>query len=136
MASLSAPSYGVTPGNDWPPSALTGVGLAGKTLGIVGFGRVGHQVVKRASWGFGMKVVVYDSQTIDPGCLARKGAEQRGLIDEVVAEADVLTLHCSAERANRHLIDARHLDLMMPEAFLINIARGEVVDGRALLHAL
>ncbi|MEQ8653679.1 MAG: NAD(P)-dependent oxidoreductase [Kiloniellales bacterium] len=136
VTSLTNPTYGMTPGNDWSPSGLTGAALAGKTLGIVGFGRVGHQVARRAHWGFGMKVAVYDPQPIDPACLARKGAEQRASIDEVVAEADFLTLHCSDARANRHLIDARRLDLMKPTAYLVNTARGEVVEGQALLHAL
>ncbi len=135
-ASLNDPAFAVSPGNDWLPSTLTGSSLAGKTLGLVGFGRVGHQVAKRARWGFGMNVVVYDQQPIDPACLARKGATQRQSIDEVVAEADFLSIHCSDDRANRHLIDARRLDLMKPGAFLINTARGEVVEGQALLHAL
>ncbi len=135
-ASLQAPGYGLLPGNDWAPSSLTGSGLAGKTLGLIGFGRVGHQVAMRARWGFGMRVAVYDPRPIDPACLARKGAVQLGSIDDVAAEADFLSLHCSADRANRHLIDARRLDLMKPGAFLINTARGEVVEGQALLHAL
>lgn len=142
VASLTSESQGMTPGNDWnpvndwSPSLLTGSALSDKTLGIIGFGRVGHQVARRAHWGFGMKVAVYDPQSIDPACLARKGAEQRDSIDEVVSEADFLTLHCSDDRANRHLIDARRLNLMKPSAFLVNTARGEVVEGQALLHAL
>ncbi len=137
VASLGNAHYeGVTPGNDWSPSLLTGSSLAGKTLGIIGFGRVGHQVAKRARWGFGMRVVVYDPQSVDAACLARKGAEQRYSIDAVLAEADFVSLHCSDERSNRHLIDARRLDLMKPTACLVNTARGEVVEGQALLHAL
>ncbi len=129
-------AMGIAPSNDWGPSQLTGATIAGKTLGLIGFGRVGQQVARRAHWGFGMRVVAYDPDPIDPALLAVSGAEMRASVDEVVAQADFLSLHCPGDRQNRHLIDARRLDLMKPDAFLINTSRGDVIDGQALLHAL
>lgn len=129
-------AMGIAPSNDWGPSQLTGATIAGKTLGLIGFGRVGQQVARRAHWGFGMRVLAYDPAPVDQGLLALSGAELASSIDAVVAEADFLSLHCPGVPENRHLIDARRLNLMKPEAFLINTAPGEVIDGQALLQAL
>jgi glyoxylate reductase len=121
---------------DAPRALPAGAHLAGKTLGLIGFGRVGQEVARRAHYGFGMRVVVFDCAPMAPEALAAAGAEALGSVDDVVREADFVSLHCSGDAANRHLIDARRLDLMKPSAFLINTARGELVDQRALLHAL
>jgi len=135
-AAAAAAAQGLTPSNDWEPCRLAGASLAGRTLGLIGFGRVGQQVARRASFGFGMRVLAYDPARPDPTILAAHGAEAADSLDAVAAAADFLSLHCPGDPKNRHLVDARLLDRMKPNAFLINTARGEIVDGRALLHAL
>lgn len=120
----------------WRPTHLLGTKISGKTLGIVGFGRIGRAVAKRAHHGFGMRVVTYDRAQIDAGTLAEFGAEQVPSIDELLPRCDFVSLHCPGGDENHHLIGARQFDLMKPSAFLVNTARGEVVDERALAHAL
>ncbi|GAB5470678.1 MAG: D-glycerate dehydrogenase [Rhodospirillales bacterium] len=127
---------GIAPSNDWGRRDLTGVTIAGKTLGLVGFGRIGQAVAQRAHWGFGMTVLAYDRVQHDPSLLATCGAKLCGSLDELVGAADFLSLHCPVGPETHHLVDARRLDLMKPGAFLINTARGDMVDGQALLHAL
>lgn len=120
----------------WRPTHLTGTQVTGATLGIIGFGRIGQAMARRAHFGFGMRVLAQNRSPIDPALAAACGAEPRGEIDEVLREADFVSLHCPGGAANRHLIDARRLALMKPGAFLINTARGEVVDEAALADAL
>jgi len=83
-----------------------------------------------------MKVLVQNRSPIAPEVLAAYGARQVASLDELLPEVDFLSLHCPGGAANRHLIDARRLALMRPDAFLINTARGEVVDEAALAEAL
>jgi len=120
----------------WRPTHLVGTKVSGKTLGIVGFGRIGREMARRAHFGFGMKVLVYNRSRIDPSVLAEFGAVQPASVDDLLPECDFVSLHCPGGAGNRHLIDARRLDLMKPDAFLINTARGEVVDEMALVQAL
>lgn len=115
----------------WQPASL-----AGKTLALVGFGRVGQAVAKRASWGFGMDVVVYDRAPIAPEVLTATGARAVSSLDDLLPQADFVSLHCLCGAESRHVIDARRLDQMKPGAFLIDTARGDVVEQRALVHAL
>ncbi|MCW1404465.1 NAD(P)-binding domain-containing protein [Novosphingobium sp. MW5] len=111
--------------------------MSGKTLGIVGFGRIGQEMARRARFGFGMKIIVHNRSRVDASVLAEFGAVQTGSDpDDLLPECDFVSLHCPGGTGNRHLIDARRLDLMKPGAFLINTARGEVVDEAALVEAL
>lgn len=120
----------------WRPGQLIGRKVAGASLGIVGFGRIGQAMARRAHHGFGMKVLVQNRSAVAPEVLAAYGARQAASLDELLPEVDFLSLHCPGGAANRHLIDARRLGLMRPGAFLINTARGEVVDEAALAEAL
>ncbi|MCA0270784.1 MAG: D-glycerate dehydrogenase [Proteobacteria bacterium] len=120
----------------WRPGQLIGRKVSGATIGIVGFGRIGQAMAARARHGFGMKVLVQNRSPIAPEVLAAYGARQVASLDELLPEVDFLSLHCPGGAANRHLIDARRLALMRPDAFLINTARGEVVDEAALAEAL
>lgn len=120
----------------WRPTHMLGTKVSGKTLGIIGFGRIGQEVAKRAHFGFGMNIVVHNRSEVPASVLAQTGARQARDIHEVLPEADFVSLHCPGGGANRHLIDARRLSLMKPDAFLINTARGEVVDEHALIQAL
>lgn len=120
----------------WRPSQLIGRKVAGATLGIVGFGRIGQAMAQRAHHGFGMKVLVQNRSAVAPEVLAAYGARQAASLDDLMPQVDFLSLHCPGGAANRHLIDARRLGLMRRDAFLVNTARGEVVDEAALAVAL
>ncbi len=120
----------------WRPTHLMGSKVSGKTLGIVGFGRIGQAMARRAHHGFGMKIVVQNRSAVAPATLAAYGATQVDNIEDLLPQCDFVSLHCPGGTANRHLINARRLDLMKPDAFLINTARGEVIDEQALAQAL
>jgi len=120
----------------WEPDQLPGRSVTGKTLGIIGFGRIGQAMAKRAHFGFGMNVLALKRSPIDTAVLAATGARQAGSMDEILGKSDFLSLHCPGGAENRHLIGAKELALMQPTAFLINTARGEVVDEGALVTAL
>ncbi|MCB1884496.1 MAG: D-glycerate dehydrogenase [Geminicoccaceae bacterium] len=120
----------------WHPMHMQGGKVAGKTLGIIGFGRIGREVAKRAHHGFDMKVVYFDKYPAKPEVERDLGAERRDTVDDVLAEADFVSLHCPGGQENYHLIDAERLKRMKPTAYLVNTARGEVVDGAALAEAL
>lgn len=119
----------------WRPTHLLGSDVTGRTLGILGMGRIGAAVAVRARNGFGMPVVWYDSYdgTIDHGV---DGARRMETIDEVLRQSDFVSLHMPGGGANNHLIGERELAAMRPTAFLINTARGDVVDSQALAKAL
>ncbi|NHQ75911.1 D-glycerate dehydrogenase [Roseovarius gahaiensis] len=120
----------------WRPTHLVGSKVSGKTLGIVGFGRIGQAMAQRAHHGFGMTIVVQNRSAIAQDVLDRYGATQVASLDDLMPQCDVLSLHCPGGDSNRHLIDGRRLALMKPGAFVINTARGEVVDDHALAQAL
>ena len=120
----------------WRPTHLVGTRVSGKTLGIVGYGRIGQEVARRAHHGFGMSVLVHNRSPVEPDVLARSGARQVESLEALLPECDFVSLHCPGGAANRHLIDSTRLDLMRPDAFLVNTARGEVIDERALIDAL
>lgn len=117
----------------WDPTLLLGRDLWGATLGIVGFGRIGREVAKRAR-GFDMTVLAYDTYQ-DEQAAKELGATYRPL-DDVLRESDFVTLHVVLTKETQHLIGARELGLMKREAILINAARGPVVDTDALVTAL
>ncbi len=118
----------------WHMFHMLGTGLQGKTLGIVGLGAIGVTVARRAR-AFGMQVAYAGPRRADPGVEAELDAV-RVPLDELLATADVVSLHCPLTEETRHLIDAERLRLMKPTAFLINTARGPIVDEAALAEAL
>jgi lactate dehydrogenase-like 2-hydroxyacid dehydrogenase len=120
----------------WRPTHLIGTKVSGATLGIIGFGRIGQAMAQRAHFGFGMKIIVQNRSPVPDEVLARYNAVQVPTIEDLLPQADFVSLHCPGGAANRHLINARRLDLMKPHAFLINTARGEVVDEHALAQSL
>ncbi|MEW2547880.1 D-glycerate dehydrogenase [Streptomyces sp. NPDC047002] len=118
----------------WRPTHLLGTDVTGATLGILGMGRIGRAVAHRAHFGFGMSVVHYDAgPPADPGI---PGARRLASAREVLRTADFVSLHVPGGPENTHLVGAEGLAAMKPTAFLINTARGEVVDQRALAAAL
>lgn len=118
----------------WAPTQYVGSDVHGKTLGIVGMGRIGQAVARRAS-GFGMRVVYYSRRPLPPEEEARLGVRFLTL-SRCLRTSDYLTLHLPLTPASHHLIDARALASMKPTAFLINTSRGPIVDERALITAL
>ena len=119
----------------WAPTAMLGRKLGGKTLGIVGMGRIGQAVAHRAR-AIGLEVIYHTRKRLPEAIERMFGARYVESLDELVAEADILTLHCPADAENRHMIDARRLGLMKEGASLINTARGDLVDYEALIAAL
>ena len=113
---------------------LPGVSLAESTIGIVGCGSIGRAVAKRAL-AFGARVVGTDTSEECRELAAQAGIEIAGL-DELLAEADFVTLHVTLDASTRHLIGERELELMKPSAVLVNTARGALVDEAALARAL
>jgi lactate dehydrogenase-like 2-hydroxyacid dehydrogenase len=120
----------------WRPTHMMGTKVSGKILGLVGMGRIARAVARRARLGFGMRVLFHDPYPPPPDLVAELGIEPRASVDDVVRAADFVSLHCPATPETRHLMDARRLALMQPGAFLINNARGDVVDEAALIAAL
>jgi lactate dehydrogenase-like 2-hydroxyacid dehydrogenase len=120
----------------WRPTHLLGSAVRGKTLGIIGFGGIGRAVARRAHHGFGMRVIYYNRSAVSPADRADSGAEPRQSTVDVLRESDVVSLHVPATPDTRHLIDGRSLAAMKRSAFLVNTARGDVVDEAALVEAL
>ena len=118
------------------PTHMLGTRVSGKTLGLIGLGRIGRAVAHRARHGFGMRVIFHDPYPPPAAVMAELGAEARAGVDDVLREADFVSLHSPATPETRHLIDGRRLALMKRSAFLINNARGDIVDEAALAAAL
>ncbi len=116
----------------WGPMTLLGVELKGATLGLVGFGRIGKAVARRAA-GFDMRVIYYDPSEKEQ--VADLNANQVDL-ETLLKEADFISLHTPLTQDTHHMIDAQALSKMKPNAVLVNTARGPVVDPDALYEAL
>ena len=115
------------------PDLIVGMDLSGKTIGIAGLGRIGQHVAQIAK-GFGMTILAYDVHH-DPDLATRLGVEYTTLPD-LLKRSDVVSLHMPATLENKHVINAKALALMKPSAYLINTARGLLVDTEALTVAL
>lgn len=118
----------------WDPLMLLGSDVHGRTLGIVGFGRIGHAVARRAA-GFSMRVLYYDTHRASPE-LERELRASFVPLDELLRESDFVSIHAVLDEGTRHLIGERAFGLMKRSAFLINAARGPIVDEEALVRAL
>ncbi len=119
----------------WTPTAMLGNCIGGKRLGIVGMGRIGQAVAHRAR-AFGMDVVYHNRHRLPPSIENMFGVSYEPDLDRLFAEADILTLHCPAGAGTHHMVDAGRLRAMKPGAFLINTARGDLIDEEALIAAL
>jgi glyoxylate reductase len=119
----------------WGPLMMLGQDVYGKTLGIVGFGRIGQALARRAK-GFGMRIVFHDAYPPPQEVVDELGAEQAEDLDTLLAAADFVSLHVNLTEETRHLIDADALSKMKPTAVIVNTSRGPVVDEAALADAL
>ncbi|XDZ63785.1 2-hydroxyacid dehydrogenase [Alphaproteobacteria bacterium LSUCC0396] len=118
----------------WRPTHLMGRSLQGKTLGIIGMGRIGKAVAQRAALGFGMEIVFYNRSRVDD--ISAYPARQLDDVESVCQIANCLSLHCAASADTFHILNADRLAMMKPDAYVINTARGDVVDEAALAAAL
>lgn len=119
----------------WAPELLLGEKLGGKTLGILGAGRIGAQVARYAVNGFGMKLAYYDIKKND-AVEKEFGAQFFDTPEALMSEVDVVSVHVPLLDSTRHLVNKERLHLMKPTAYLINTSRGPVVDEKALVEAL
>lgn len=120
----------------WRPTHMLGTRVTGATLGIVGFGRIGAAVAKRAYRGFGMRVVYVNSREPDAWAVADASAQRCRSLDELLDMSDFVSLHVPARPDTRRMLDARRIGLMRRGAILVNTARGDLVDETALVQAL
>lgn len=119
----------------WAPMDLLGRGLAGKALGIVGMGRIGQALARRAR-ASGLSIHYHNRRALPESVERESGATHWPALDEMLRSVDILSLNCPATRETRNLIDERRLGLLKPEAYIINTARGDIVDQDALIEAL
>jgi lactate dehydrogenase-like 2-hydroxyacid dehydrogenase len=120
----------------WRPTHLLGASLKGKTLGLVGFGRIGIATARRARHGFGMKIAYYGRREALPDVVRELDARFYPELNDLLSVSDFVSLHTPGGAETANLIDANALALMRPGAYLINTARGGVVDHAALADAL
>ena len=119
----------------WAPTAMLGRKLAGKVLGIVGMGRIGQAVAHRAR-AFGLEIAYHNRKRLPEAVERMFQARWVETLDDLMGEADILSLHCPAGPGTHHMIDARRIGLMKDGASLINTARGDLVEQEALVAAL
>ena len=120
----------------WRPTHMIGTKVTGKTLGLVGMGRIARAMAHKARHGFGMKIIFTDPYPPPAEIVKDLAAESRDSIEDVLKEADFVSLHCPGGKETYHLINNERIKLMKPGAFLINSARGDVIDPAALIAAL
>ncbi len=120
----------------WGPTQLLGQKVTGKTLGLIGFGRIAQAMARKAHHGFGMKILFYVPSDPEPAIVNELHATRCTNIEELLTEAHFVSLHCPGGADTKHLLNEHRLKLMRPTAHLINTARGDVVDSEALIKAL
>jgi glyoxylate reductase len=118
----------------WGMFYLLGSSIQGRRLGIIGMGAIGAATARRAK-AFGMTIAYSNRNPVSPELAAELGCERLSF-DELLATSDIVSVHCPYSPATHHLISADQLKIMKPSAYLINTARGPIVDEAALVHAL
>lgn len=118
----------------WAPELLLGADVHGKTLGIIGMGRIGRAVARRAR-GFNMKIIYTDTRRLPIG-VEQEHSAQYCTFKELLKESDYVSVHAPLNEQTRHLLSIGEFRLMKKTAYLINVARGEIVDERALVAAI
>lgn len=118
----------------WKIDLFLGLELSGKTLGLIGFGRIGRAVARRAR-AFNLRIIYQDPKRLEASLEKELGVEFRSL-DDLLREADIISIHASLTPESHHLISAERLKLMKKTAVLVNVARGPIVDEKALVEAL
>ncbi|WP_341245840.1 D-glycerate dehydrogenase [Nereida ignava] len=119
----------------WSPTALLGGKIGGRSLGILGMGRIGQAVARRAR-AFGMQVHYHNRNRLRPETEADLGAKYWSSLNQMLAQVDILTIHCPHTPSTYHIMNARRLALMKPSAVIVNTSRGDVIDENALTRML
>jgi len=119
----------------WSPTWMLGHRIWGKRLGIVGMGRIGQAVARRAR-AFGLQIHYYNRRPVAPRIEAELGATYWESLDQMLSRIDILSINCPHTPATFHLLSARRLKLLRPEAYIVNTARGEVVDESTLIRLI
>ncbi|MEO1044491.1 MAG: D-glycerate dehydrogenase [Pseudomonadota bacterium] len=119
----------------WSPSAMLGHRIGGKTLGIIGMGRIGQAVAHRAR-AFGLNIRYHNRRRLPESLEQMLGASYELDLDTLIAASDIITLHCPHSEETHEMINAERIASMRPDAYLINTARGELIDEEALIEAL
>ncbi|MBR9808517.1 MAG: D-glycerate dehydrogenase [Alphaproteobacteria bacterium] len=119
----------------WTPTWMMGRRLAGKRLGIIGMGRIGQAVARRAK-AFGLQIHYHNRKPVSPRIEELLEATYWDSLDQMLARMDIVSVNCPHTPATFHLMNARRIELMKPEAYVVNTARGEVIDEAALARAL
>lgn len=119
----------------WGPSSLLGHRLGGKTLAIIGLGRIGQAVAHRAR-AFGLEVIYHNRHRLPAAIETMLGVRYEADLDSMIARADILSLHCPATAETRNILSAERIAAMKPDAYVINTSRGELIDESALIAAL
>ena len=119
----------------WSPTWMLGHRIHGKRLGIVGMGRIGTAVARRAK-GFGLSVHYHNRHPVHPDTEAELEATYWESLDQMLARMDIISVNCPHTPATYHLLSARRLKLLQPQAYIVNTARGEIVDEAALVRLL
>ena len=119
----------------WSPTGMLGHRIHGKRLGIVGMGRIGSAVARRAR-GFGLSVHYHNRHRVHPELEAELEATYWDNLDQMIGRMDIVSVNCPHTPATFHLINRRRLGLMQPHAYIVNTARGEVIDEAALTETL
>ena len=119
----------------WSPTWMLGTRITGKRLGIIGMGRIGQAVARRAK-AFGLSIHYHNRRRVSPETEEQLEATYWDSLDQMLARMDIVTVHCPHTPGTYHLLSARRLKMMKPDAFLINTARGEIVDEVALTKML
>ncbi|MEH6741922.1 2-hydroxyacid dehydrogenase [Hyphomonas sp.] len=119
----------------WTPTWMMGRRLAGKRLGIIGMGRIGQAVARRAK-AFGLQIHYHNRKPVSPRIEELLEATYWDSLDQMLSRMDIVSVNCPHTPATFHLMNARRLELMKPESYIVNTARGEVIDEAALARAL
>ncbi|MGE0231524.1 MAG: 2-hydroxyacid dehydrogenase [Flavobacteriaceae bacterium] len=119
----------------WAPTWLLGHRINGKRLGIIGMGRIGQAVARRAK-AFGMQIHYHNRRRLGPAVETELEATYWDSLDQMLARMDVISVHCPHTPATYHLLSARRLKLLRPQAYVVNTARGEVIDENALARMI
>ena len=120
----------------WRPTHMMGTSITGKTLGLIGMGRIARAMAHKAHFGFGMKILFSDPYPPPQEVVDALGATQCDSVEDVLRQSDFVSLHCPGGKETYHLINEQRLALMKPGAYLVNSARGDVIDQQALIAAL
>src|SRR5712672_2972883 len=128
----------LTDGKDWPgwsPTWMLGHRIGGKRLGIIGMGRIGQAVARRAH-AFGLQIHYHNRHPVAPRIADELGATYWESLDQMLARMDIISVNCPHTPATYHLLSARRLKLLRPTAYVVNTARGEIIDENALARMI